>query len=122
MSKILHHRDLIVWQKARVLVKSIYETAAIFPATEKYGLSSQIQRAAVSIVTNIAEGKARASSNEYTYFLSIANASAAETEALLDLALDLQYLNKANHQKLLADIAEIRRMLYVMRRKLKLAE
>jgi four helix bundle protein len=121
MKQILHHRDLIVWQKARSLVAQIYKAAAQFPAAEKYGLCSQIQRAAVSIVANIAEGKARGSRNEYAHFLSIANASAAELEALTDLAFDLEYLGQGKHLALLADIAEIRRMLQAMRKKLKTA-
>lgn len=121
MNQILDHRDLIVWQKARMLVKSIYMITGKFPNAEKFGLCSQMQRAAISIVANIAEGKARSTRNDYAQFISIANGSAAELEALVDVALDLDYISEIAHKRFISELGEIRRMLQAMRKKLKIA-
>ena len=94
MSQIRNFRDLQVWQLSKRLVTDIYRHTARFPATEKYGLAQQLQRAAVSIPSNIAEGHARGSRKEYTQFLVIARGSMAEMETQLELAIDLGYLSR----------------------------
>ena len=76
-------KDLIVWQKSMSLVKEVYVITSNFPKSEIYGLTSQMRRAAVSIPSNIAEGKKRKTKNDYVQFLRIANGSAAELETQL---------------------------------------
>lgn len=107
------YRDLIVWQRSIELVKLIYQLSAEFPREELYSLKSQIQRAAVSVPSNIAEGQARGHNPvEFSRFLKIALGSLAEIDTQLEIANQLNYLSvEAIHP---ADelIAEIRRMLY----------
>jgi carbamoyl-phosphate synthase large subunit len=86
---VSHFRDLEVWQLAMVLAKNIYELSAGFPREERYGLSSQIQRAAVSIPSNIAEGNARTSTRDYARFVAMALGSTAELQTQLLLSRDL---------------------------------
>lgn len=85
------YKDLIVWQKSIELVKEIYLLTEDFPKEEIYGLTSQIRRCAVSIPSNIAEGKMRTTNKEFSHFLSIAYGSGAELETQLILA---KLLNK----------------------------
>ena len=85
----LHFRELEVWQVGMVLAKAVYVLVADFPKEERYGLSSQLQRAAVSIPSNIAEGNARATTRDYARFVSQACGSAAELQTQLLLAGDL---------------------------------
>lgn len=80
------HRELIVWQKAMDLVVGVYRLTHSFPLTEQYGLTSQMRRAALSIPSNIAEGRRRNSEGDYQRFLSIAFGSGAELETQLDIA------------------------------------
>jgi carbamoyl-phosphate synthase large subunit len=83
---VAHFRDLEVWQVSMALAKAVYALTARFPREERYGLSSQLQRAAVSIPSNIAEGHARATTRDYARFVSIALGSVAELETQLLLA------------------------------------
>ncbi len=76
-----NYKDLIVWQKARVLVKDVYSLVAIFPYDEKFGISSQMKRSVISISSNIAEGAGRSSDKDFMRFLDIANGSAFELES-----------------------------------------
>ena len=92
MSQIRNFRDLQVWQLSKRLVTDIYQHTAQFPTKETYGLAQQLQRAAVSVPSNIAERHARGSRKEYTQFLVIARGSLAEIETQLELAVDLGYL------------------------------
>jgi four helix bundle protein len=86
------YRDLEVWQKAMDLTVLVYKLAADFPAQERYGLASQIQRAAASIPANIAEGYGRSHRGEYLQFLSIARGSLTEVETYLTLAVRLEFV------------------------------
>jgi four helix bundle protein len=88
------HEKLDVWNMAIELVISIYKVTESFPKEEKFGLTSQIRRAAVSISANIAEGAARQTSKEFAQFLSIAQGSASEVETELLIAQRLGYLNE----------------------------
>ena len=87
------YRDLRVWQLAMDFVVEVYEATNSFPDREKYGLSSQLQRAAVSIPSNVAEGHSRASTREYLHHISIAMGSLSELETQLLIAARLGYIS-----------------------------
>jgi four helix bundle protein len=101
MSKIEEFEDFIAWQKARELTRAVYEATRQGAFAKDYGLSGQIQRAAVSIMSNIAEGFERGNPREFQQFLSIAKASCAEVRSQLYVALDAGYLNEVSFQKLM---------------------
>ena len=104
-------RKLKVWESAHTLTLDIYKATATFPKHEQYGLISQIQRAAVSISANIAEGCAKATDADFARYLQIALGSSSELEYLLLLARDLSYLSEESHQKLSASLIQVRKML-----------
>lgn len=85
------HEDLHVWRDAMQLVEAIYEFSTSFPDTERFGLTSQIRRAAVSIPSNIAEGAGRRSRQEYQRFLSIARGSLSELDTQYQIAIRLGF-------------------------------
>ncbi|NDE89602.1 MAG: four helix bundle protein [Alphaproteobacteria bacterium] len=114
-----NYKELLVWKKARGLVKIIYQLAGLFPQEERYGLISQIRRAAVSIAVNIAEGFGRNASKEFAHFASIAYGSATEVEALLILAVDLGYIDEGKTDVALAELDEVLRMLNKLRQSLR---
>lgn len=89
MTQSRSFKDLVVWQKALVLAKAVYRASEHLPLTEKYGLSSQLCRSAVSIASNIAEGAKRGSKKDFLQFLRIASGSAAELETQLYIASDI---------------------------------
>jgi len=99
MPTIKSFEDLKVWKDSRIFVKEIYTMINNFPVKENYGLTSQITRAAVSIMSNIAEGFARESNKEFIRFLIIARGSTAEVQSDLFIALDLRYINQDEFQK-----------------------
>jgi four helix bundle protein len=108
-------KDLKVWQRSHALVLDVYRLTESFPHEERFGLVSQLRRAAVSVPTNIAEGSKRRGSQEYARFLNIAEGSLAESEYLLLLSGDLGYLTPEVTEPLFAEIEEIARMLYGLR-------
>jgi four helix bundle protein len=118
MAKVLHYRELVVWQKSMTLAKQAYQLTAGYPSDEKFGLVSQMRRAAVSIPSNIAEGQARRSSREFAQFLSHALGSLAEFETQLLLSIDLSYCSNAAAETILELISEVRRMLMALRGRL----
>ena len=87
-------KDLNVWQEARNLAVEVYRVSAKGPLSRDFGLRDQIQRAAVSIAANIAEGNDRSSAKEFSRFLDIARGSAAELRTQLDIATQIGYLDK----------------------------
>ena len=105
------YQDLIVWQKSIELVLNIYRLTEKFPKEETYGIISQINRAAVSIPSNIAEGKMRGGDIEFKRFLSIAFASGAELETQLFIAKKLPKTEKLDYNKVDSLMGEIMRML-----------
>jgi len=105
------HKDLIVWQKSRKFVSSIYKLTNDFPSGEQFGLTSQLRRAAVSVPVNIAEGYARDSLRELIHFLYIALGSVSEIETLLLIVEDVGYKTQDQISPLLSDIYETRKML-----------
>ena len=95
-------RDLRVWQEAMALATEIYQCTAGFPKHELYGLTQQIRRAAVSVPSNIAEGKGRNTDKEFRQFLFHARGSLLEIETQLLIAEELQYLSRETSERLLA--------------------
>ena len=116
--RIQSHRDLIVWQKARKLHAISFILARQLPEDERYGMRSQIQRAAISIPTNIAEGHGRLGKGDFTRHLSIARGSLAELESLLALGSDVGYFELEAIKPPLAIADELSRMLWVLIKKL----
>jgi four helix bundle protein len=117
--KIESWHDLIVWQKAHAAVLDVYRHTKNFPPEERYGLTSQLCRAAVSIPTNIAEGKGRGSLAEFRQFLVIARGSIEETRYLLLLAKDLGFLPMESQNSLESIYTEISKMTNALLRSLK---
>jgi len=111
MSKVARFEDLIAWQKARELTKAIYQLTRQGTFAKDYGLVNQMQRAAVSVMSNIAEGFERARPAEFHQFLSIAKASCAEVRSLLYVAFDIGHLAEADYQRLLAQSEEVARII-----------
>ena len=105
-------RDIKVWSKSHRFALEIYEVSRKFPKDERYGLTSQMRRAAASIPTNIAEGCGRGSEADFARFLQIAAGSASEVEYQLLLARDLKLLNQQTYELLHRDVTEVKRMLY----------
>jgi four helix bundle protein len=105
------YRDLVIWNKAMELVTEIYRMTQGFPKEELFGLTSQIRRAAVSVPSNIAEGKGRLSKGEFRQFLGNARGSLAELETQILIAQNLQYLHGAEANRLLAMVEEVGKVL-----------
>ena len=112
-------RSLKVWEKAHALTLSIYKSTQEFPKQELYALTNQIQRAAVSIPANIAEGCGKDSDAKLKRFFLIAMGSSSELEYLLLLAHDLGYLQENIYQSMQNELVEIRKMLNAFIQKLK---
>ncbi|MEO1009440.1 MAG: four helix bundle protein [Planctomycetota bacterium] len=93
MSAIKSYRDLVAWQRGRMLVRLVYEATAHFPTDERFGLTSQMRRAAIGVVSNIAEGYGRGSTPDYARFLRMARGSLFELESQALVALDLEFLS-----------------------------
>lgn len=111
MSEIKTHKDLIVWQKSVAFVTDIYKFTKSFPDDEKFGIISQLRRAAVSIPTNISEGAARHSRKEYIQFLYISLGSVSEIDTLLLIVGNLKFGDSELLSKLQHQIDEIKKML-----------
>ena len=105
------HEDLDVWKKSVMFVKTVYQVTGDFPDTEKYGLVSQIRRAAVSIPSNIAEGASRRSRKEFIQFLYIARGSLSEAETLILISKELNMLGTDTYKEMRLTAGNIGRML-----------
>jgi four helix bundle protein len=108
---LLHYRELIGWQKAMELVQAIYRETRLFPADERFGLTLQMRRCAVSVPSNIAEGQGRGTPAEFIRFLRIANGSRQELETQIILAKNLGYIDPECCEALLACSEKIGRVL-----------
>ncbi len=108
------HEDLIVWQKAILLSVKVYKLTESFPAEEKFGLISQMRRCAVSIPSNIAEGRGRKTKKDYCHFLRIAYGSKAELETQLVIAKKLSFGNTVQYKVVDELITEVGKMLNVL--------
>ena len=104
--------DLFVWQKSIAFVKEIYRITTKYPKSELFGLTSQIQRAAISMPANIAEGCGRNSNKEFSRFIDIAIGSAFELETLLQISFELNYIEELEYNTLMKDLYEIQKMMY----------
>jgi len=113
------HKKLEVWRMSMDFVKEIYQITAGFPATESYGLTSQMRRAALSIPSNLAEGAARKGIKEFKQFLNIAQGSISEIDTQMDLARMLNYLEQHEFEMLMEKANRISKMLYGLSRSLK---
>ena len=119
MNVIRSYKDLRVWQKSIDVVAAIYEITEYLPPQERFGLSSQMQRAAVSIAANIAEGHGRGTRSDYAHFLDMANGSVAELETLLTIASKLARCPAERCSIIEVQLSEIGKMLGVLRAKLR---
>jgi four helix bundle protein len=105
------HKKLVLWHKAVHLVVSVYEVTRRFPASERFGLAAQMQRAAVSIPSNVAEGAARKGRKEYLQFVYTARGSLSELDTQVEIAGLLGYLKPEESGKLQAEMEEVSRLL-----------
>ena len=112
------HQKLEVWIKALELVIEIYRRTEGFPREERYGLTSQIRRAAVSIPANVAEGAGRQSKKDFARFLSNAQGSASELETELTIAQRLGYLDQSTFDKLIVELGRIGRLITGLNKRL----
>ncbi len=110
-----NYLELKIWQRSRDLVKHVYQLTESFPGNQQYGLTSQMQRAAISIPSNIAEGAGRNSNKEFIRFLDIANGSAFELETQLYLSNDLGYADVNQVENIISELKEIQRMIFKLR-------
>jgi four helix bundle protein len=111
MGKIRQFEDLVAWQKARALTKAVYEVTQQERFARDFGLSGQIQRASVSIMSNIAEGYERANPGDFHRFLTIAKASCAEVRSQLYVALDVGYIDANAFKHLISHADEVGRII-----------
>ncbi len=111
MTRERSYRDLIAWQKGMELVEDVYRETHSWPADERFGLTSQIRRAVVSVPANIAEGSGRSGTAELRRFLSIAHGSLWEVQTHLEIAARLGFTDPVTSETLLAQSAEVSRIL-----------
>ena len=111
-----YYRKLQVYHKAMALVTNVYKLSAAFPQTERYALCDQIQRAVISVPSNIAEGMGRFSNKERIHFLSIANGSLMEVMCQLEAACLLGYISQEQFNEQELFISEITKMLVALRK------
>lgn len=116
--KINDYRDLVIWQKGLELSLNLYKVTKSFPQEERYGLISQIRKAAVSVPSNIAEGQARYSKKEFVRFLYFAKGSLAELDTQCIMAKELEYITENTYKGLSSKIDELQRMIFSLIRKL----
>ena len=112
-------RDLVAWQQAMDLVELIYQVTSSWPSDEKYGLTSQVRRAVVSVVSNIAEGQGRNSRGEFLQFLGHAKGSLLEVETQILVAERLKYLTAEKVVELMKQIERVSRLLNGLMQSLK---
>lgn len=119
MAEVSRFEDLIAWQKARILTREIYNATQQGAFAKDYGLANQIQRAAVSVMSNIAEGFERGGRGEFHQFLVIAKASCAEVRSQLYVALDIGYINQGQFNSLMELAQEVSRIVGGLRTSVK---
>lgn len=116
--KARHYKELVVWQKGMLLAKGVYLLTAHFPADERFGLVSQMRRAAVLIPSNIAEGQARYGTREFLYFLSRASGSLAELDTQVILSVEMECCRKEDAENVAGLITELQKMISAIKRTL----
>ncbi len=112
-------RELVVWQKAHALTLAVYGATQGFPPDERFGLTSQLRRAAASMPSNLAEGRCRATDKDFARFVGIALGSAAEVDYFLLLARDLRMLDAETYNTLNGHVDEVKKMLSASHTRLK---
>lgn len=112
-------RSLEIWKRSYLMTIKIYKLCMNFPKYEEFGLTSQLRRATVSIGANIAEGSGRQTNKDFMRFISISLGSLYETEYLLLLAFEFEYISEYDYKLLCGDIRELRPMITAFMRKLK---
>lgn len=112
------YRNLAVWRRSRTAVLQAYRITAAFPPSERFGLSAQLRRAALSVSANIVEGSKRLTQRDFAHFLNIAEGSAAEVGFLLEMSAELGCTSSENVTNLVKEYREIERMLYTLRSRL----
>ena len=117
-NKAKHYKELLVWQKGMLLAKDVYGLTAKFPTDERFGLVSQMRRAAISVPSNIAEGQARHGTREFLQFLSHASGSLAELETQVLLSVEMKYCASKDVQEIAGLINELQKMIVALRRSL----
>lgn len=118
MASIRSHRDVITWQKAIQLVKRCYRLSSRFPADERFGLTQQMRRAAISVPFNIAEEKGRGTPAEFQRFLGIAGGSLTELDTQFVIARELGFIDETALMDVETDIQEIGRIITGLRKSL----
>ena len=111
-------KKLEIWSKSMNIVTEIYQITNTFPSQERFGLISQMQRSAVSIPTNIAEGSAKTSNKDFARFLEMSIGSSFELETELIVSYNLKYIDLVIYNNLLSKISEIQKMIYGFKNKL----
>lgn len=104
-------KNLLVWQRSHKFAVDLYKISKSLPKEELYGITSQLRRAAVSIPTNISEGSGKRTEKDFSHYLSIASGSASETEYLLMLIKELEFLPQEKIDPMINEINEIKKML-----------
>ncbi|NBL65276.1 four helix bundle protein [Flavobacterium sp. NST-5] len=112
-------RDLLIWQKAMLLVTKTYTTTSNIPKEELFGLTSQLRRCAISIPSNISEGFGRGSNKDYHRFLTISMGSLSEFQTQIEIALNLKYISVENFDQIFEESRELERMLSSFIKKVK---
>ncbi len=107
---MIEYRKLDIWKKGIEILKQVYQTSTKFPDEEKFGLTSQIRRASVSILSNIAEGAGRNSSPQFVNFLSFSKGSAFEVEGQMIVAHELNYISEDELNQILKEVDHYSRM------------
>ena len=113
-------KELEIWKRSRLFCSEIYQITSSFPSDEKFGLTNQLRRAAVSIPSNIAEGSSRNSNKDFSRFLEIAIGSAYEIETQVLIAFDLGFVSTDECEKSVNELAEIIKMISRFRSTLKI--
>lgn len=111
-------RKLRVWERAMELAESVYKLSGDFPKEERYGLTSQLRRAAVSVPSNISEGAYRNSNKEFNYFLGIAGGSAGEVYTQIELAKRFGFITSEKAEGVLDEADAVKRMIYKLQKQL----
>ncbi len=117
--RITNYKDLVVWQKSVSLATMVYEITKTFPTTERFGLVAQMRRSAVSVASNVAEGRSRGSRKDFVQFLRIAHGSLSELETQLIIAKQVSLEGKVDYTDIEKQIVEISKMLSSMISKLR---
>jgi len=111
MTEVRSHKDLEVWRRSLDWVEAVYRASADWPSNERFGLTSRVRRAAVSVAANVAEGAGRRTTGEFLQFVGIARGSLAEAETLLTISVRLGFTPAETFHRLAADAELIGRML-----------